>query len=317
MNESMRREKVHFRSGDAHCVAWHYRGDNRACVVMAGGLAVTKEPGTDRFAERFNQAGFSVLAFDHRHLGESGGEPRQVARIGEQHADWQSAIDHARTLPEVDPAKIAIWGFSLAGGHVFPVAARNPALGAAIAQTPFVDGRAAARHAMPHTTPLAMLRLTARGILDAIGALFGRDPLLVPLAGEPGTVAMISSPDGLNADRALNPGGKYPDWQQAVAARSALTLGSYRPGRYASMVKCPLLVLVSQKDGAAPPEAAVRAGERAPRGEVVRRPGGHYEPFMDGHAEAVDIQLSFLRRHLLERPPTESAPMAPASAASH
>ena len=56
------REKVRFVSGDADCVAWHYPGTNGACVIMTGGFAVTKEPGTDRFARRFHEAGFSVLA---------------------------------------------------------------------------------------------------------------------------------------------------------------------------------------------------------------------------------------------------------------
>ena len=49
---------------------------------MAGGLAVTKEPATDPFAARFNEAGLTVLAFDFRRLGESGGDPRQIVRIG-------------------------------------------------------------------------------------------------------------------------------------------------------------------------------------------------------------------------------------------
>jgi uncharacterized protein len=31
-------------------------------------------------------------------------------------------------------------------------------------------------------------------------------------------------------------------------------------------------------------------------------PAGHCEPFLGGHEDAVDIQLSFLRRHLLQRP---------------
>jgi hypothetical protein len=30
-------------------------------------------------------------------------------------------------------------------------------------------------------------------------------------------------------------------------------------------------------------------------------PGGHYEPFLDGHEKAVEAELSFLRRHLLDR----------------
>jgi predicted alpha/beta hydrolase len=73
MQASDEREKVHLRSGKTTCAAWHYPGTNGAYVIMAGGLAVTKEPGTDRFATRFHEAGFTVLAFDYRHLGESGG----------------------------------------------------------------------------------------------------------------------------------------------------------------------------------------------------------------------------------------------------
>jgi uncharacterized protein len=293
------RHKVHFPSSDTTCAAWHYPGTNGACVIMAGGLAVTKEPGTDRFAERFHEAGFTVLAFDYRHLGESGGQPRQIARIGEQHADLQAAIDFARTLPGVDASRLALWGFSASGGHVFPVASRNPDLAAAIAQAPLADGPAAAPNAMRHQTPIASLRFTGRAVLDAVGGLVGRDPLLVPLAGEPGTITSLTTPDSLNGAEALNPDNRYPQWQQEVAARSALRAGFYRPGRFASRVGCPLLVLAYDQDGAALPGPAVRAAQRAPRGELVRLPGGHYEAFMGGHDEAVAIELSFLRRHLL------------------
>ncbi|HEU4946115.1 MAG TPA: alpha/beta hydrolase [Kribbella sp.] len=297
------REKVRFVSGETECAAWHYRGDNGACVIMAAGGAVTKEPGTDLYARRFHDAGFTVLALDYRRLGESGGQPRQLVRIGEQLADWQAAIAFAATLPGVDPTRIAIWGFSLSGGHVFRVAARNPQLAAAIAQTPLADGQAAARTMTRHQKPLAMLRLTGRGVLDAIGGLFGRQPLLVPLAGEPGTVALLTTPDGIDGDRALNPDNRYPEWQQSVAARSALRLGFYRPGRHASRVRCPLLVLVCDQDQSVLAAPGVDAANRAPRGELVRLAGGHYEPFLGGHEQAVDAELHFLRRHLLDRSP--------------
>jgi pimeloyl-ACP methyl ester carboxylesterase len=293
------RQKVHFRSGDTTCAAWHYPGTNGGCVIMAGGTAVTKEPGTDRFAERFHDAGFTVLAFDFRHFGESGGEPRQVVRIGEQLDDWDAAIAFARTLPEVDPARVALWGFSLAGGHVFRVASRDPRLAAVIAQTPLADARAAAPNAIRHATARTFLRLTGRGVLDALGGLLGREPRLVPLAGPPGTVASLSTPDALDGDRALNPGNRYPQWWQQVAARSVLAIGFYRPGRAAARVRCPLLVVVCDDDQSALAAPAVRAAGRAPRGEVAHLAGGHYEPFLDGHEEAVATELSFLRRHLL------------------
>jgi fermentation-respiration switch protein FrsA (DUF1100 family) len=297
---SVEREKVRFDSGDTECAAWHYPGTNGACVVMAGGFAVTKEPGTDLFAKRFHDAGFAVLAFDYRRLGDSGGQPRQVLPIRDQLADWQAAIAFAPTLPGVDPTRLAVWAFSASGGHVFRVAAGNPQLAAAIAQTPNADGLAGLRNAARYQKPLALLRLTGRGVLDALGGFVGRRPRLVPLVGEPGTVAVLTTPDALDGDRALNPDNRYPDWQQAVAARSALRLGFYRPGRDASRVRCPLLVVVCDQDRTALAEPAIRAAQHAPRGELVRLPGGHYEPFLGGHEQAVEAELSFLRGHLLD-----------------
>jgi pimeloyl-ACP methyl ester carboxylesterase len=304
----MEREKIRFASGDSECAAWHYPGTNGGCVVMTGGFAVTKEPGTDRFAQRFQDAGFTVLAFDHRHLGESGGQPRQVQRTGEQLADWRAAIGRARELPDVSPARIAVWSFSSGGGQVFQVAAENRELAAAIAQTPNADGQAAARNAARYQQPLALARFTGRGIADALGALAGRPPRLVPLTGEPGTVALLTTPDARGGSQALDPDGRYCGWRQEIAARSALRLGFYRPGRYAARVRCPLLVLVAEQDQSALAAPAVRAAGRAPHGELVRLPGGHYAPFLDSHEPAVAAELSFLRRHLLGQQPAAAAP---------
>lgn len=311
MKANVEREKVHFSSAGTTCAAWHYPGTNGACVVMAGGLAVTKEPGTDRLAGRLHDAGFTVLAFDYRRFGESDGRPRQVVRVGDQRADWQAAIEFARTLRAVDPGKIAIWGFSLSGGHVFRVAARNPQLAAAIAHSPLADGPAALPNAMRHQTPSASLRFTARAILDAVRLRLGRDPLLVPLAGERGTVTSFTTPDSLNGPGALNPGNEYPEWQQAVAASSALRPAFYRPGRYASRIRIPFLVVASDDDGVAPPGPAIRAAKRAPRGELGRLPGGHYAAYLDGHEQAVQMLQSFLRRHLLDDPRRRQAEPEP------
>jgi uncharacterized protein len=314
MQNSIQREKVRLASGGSEMAAWHYPGTNGACVIMAGGSAVTKEPGTDLFAQRFHDARFSVLAFDYRHLGESGGQPRQVVRVREQLADWHAAIGFAAGLPGVDPAQLVAWGFSLSGGHVLPVAASHPELAAVIAQTPLADGPAAGRRAVRHT-PRSLLRLTGRAALDGLGALAGRPPLVVPLAGPPGSLAAVTTPDGLDGDRALNPGHRYPGWPQVIAARSALRAGFYRPGRYASRVRVPLLVLVCDSDQTALATPAIRAAQRAPRGELIRLPGGHYAPFLDGHEQAVLAELSFLRRHLLEHAQADrpgAVPMATA-----
>jgi pimeloyl-ACP methyl ester carboxylesterase len=81
-----------------------------------------------------------------------------------------------------------------------------------------------------------MLRFSGRAALDAIGGMVGRPPRLVPLVGTPGTVAVVTTPDAQDADRALNPDGRYLEWQQRVAARSALRMAWYSPGRAARRV---------------------------------------------------------------------------------
>jgi pimeloyl-ACP methyl ester carboxylesterase len=302
------RHDTRFPSGTTTCAAWHYPGTNGACVVMAGGFGVTKEPGTDRFAAHFHDAGFTVLAFDYRRLGASGGEPRQVQAIPDQLADWQAAIAHAATLPGVDPARIAAWGFSVSGGHVLRVAARTPTLAAAIAQTPNADGPAATRNAARYQHPRALLRVTALAALDAAAGLLGRPPRLLPLVGAPGTTAMLTTPDARQTGEALNPANRYPDWQQSIAARSVLPLGFYRPGRDAPRIGCPLLVVVCDDDRTALAAPGITAARRAPRGELLRLPGGHYEPFLGGHQRTADAELEFLNRHLLGGdPPTYRA----------
>jgi pimeloyl-ACP methyl ester carboxylesterase len=152
---------------------------------------------------------------------------------------------------------------------------------------------------MRSTTVLAILGLHVAALRDVLNGAFGREPVLVPLTGPRGSVASITTPDARNGPEALNPDGAYR-WQQEVAARSAIRVAYYRPGRVAKKIKLPLLVLAYDDDGVTPPGPAVRAGQQASRGEVVRLPGGHYEAFMDGYECALDVLLSFLRRHLVE-----------------
>jgi pimeloyl-ACP methyl ester carboxylesterase len=293
------RQNVRFPSGDTTCAAWHYPGDNGACLVMAGGLGVTKEPATDRLAPRFQAAGFSVLAIDFRGFGESGGTPRQVARAGDQRADLRAAIAFARTFAEVDPDRVALWGFSSSGGHVFPVAAGDPSLAAAIARVPLADGPAALPNGLRSMTPLAALRLNARAGLDLVRRGLGGGPVLIPLAGPRGAVAALTTPDGAKGPQALDPEGVYGDWRQEVAAGSALAMTLHRPGRAAPRVSCPLLVLAYDQDRSVLAAPAARAARRAPRGELVQLPGDHYTSMTDGLDQAVELELDFLRRHVV------------------
>ena len=206
-------------------------------------------------------------------------------------------LGYARTLPGGDADRIAVWGSSLSGGHLFKVAARDD-LAAAIAQSPLAHGLASMPNALRHETIGVILRFPFLGLWDVLRGSFGRKPLVVPLAGPRGTVAMLTTPDAQDGDRALNPGNAYPQWQQAIAARSVRGLGGYRPGRAAAKVLCPLLVVVAEDDQSAPAIHAVRAAGQARRAEVDRVPGSHYAPFLSEHERTVEAESDFLDRHL-------------------
>ncbi len=154
-------------------------------------------------------------------------------------------------------------------------------------------------NAMRHQAPLAAVRTIGRGVLDWIGGILGREPRLIPLAGPRGSVAMLTTPDAIDGARALDPEGRHVGWLQEIAARSALRIGFYRPGRFARRVRCPLLVIVHERDRSALPGPATSAARRAPRGEVVRLLGGHYGGYLEAHNRAVETELGFLTRHLL------------------
>jgi pimeloyl-ACP methyl ester carboxylesterase len=295
------REAITFRSGSDDCAAWRYQGSNGACVVMAGGAGVTKEPATDRFAARFHAAGYSVLAFDYRHVGASGGMPRQVVRISEQLADWEAALDCAAALPGVDAGKVAGWGFSLAAGHLLRLAARPSGqrrLAAVVAQAPLADGAVSSPRALGHETLGVLARFPLIALRDVARGLAGREPLVVPLAGPRGAVAMLTTPDACDGDRALNPGNAYPDWQQTIAARSVVPIAMYRPGRTAGRISCPLLAVISTRDQSVLAAPGLKAARRAPAGEILEVDGAHYAAFLDQHETVVAAELDFLHRHL-------------------
>lgn len=284
------RRATRFASGDAECAAWHYGpGTSTACVVMAHGLGAIKEVGLDRFARRLSATGHDVVAFDYRGFGESTGGPRQVVDIAAQQEDWRAAIAFARRLSGVE--RIVLWGTSYAGGHVLALGAELDGLAGVIAQAPMADGRAAIRGVGPRQ----LLRLVAHGLIDEARGRLGLPPHTIAITGEPGELALLTTPDAAAGVAILNPDG-HP-WPNEVGARIALRAGSYRPGRHAERIACPLLVVVCDDDVITPPGPATDAARRAPRGELLRVPGGHYAVYQGaGFDHSITAQIAFLER---------------------
>ncbi|MCP2295729.1 Alpha/beta hydrolase family protein [Nocardia amikacinitolerans] len=207
---TIQRRDVEFLSDGVPCAAWLYTtpgaAEPRPMVIMGHGLGAVREMRLEAFAERFAAHGWSVLVFDYRHLGASGGQPRQLLDIGRQLTDWRSAVAFARTLPEVDVERIALWGTSFGGGHVLQVGSRDPHLAAIVAQCPFTDGPASLISRL-RTGPLSAVALMAAGILDTACSWLGIRPILMPMAGTSWLPAFVASRDAIAGASALLPRG--------------------------------------------------------------------------------------------------------------
>jgi pimeloyl-ACP methyl ester carboxylesterase len=297
-------DTVTFTSGGVDLDGWHFTGagsaydgpQGRPGVVMAHGLGGTKDSGLEPFASGLAEAGLDVLAFDYRGFGASGGTPRQRASMAGQVDDYRAAMAAAARLPGVDPARLVLWGVSLAGGHVLAAAAGRDDVAAVVSLTPLVDGRAAARLALKHHPAGAMLRSSGAGIRSRISTLRGGAPVMMPIVARPGEVGALALEGHYVAYLSL----AGPTWRNEIDASVGLELGGHRPAKHAKALRCPLLVQITDFDRSAPPHASAKAAE-AGRAEVRHYPCDHFDvwPGSDWFDPVLSHQLHFLRRHLV------------------
>ncbi len=285
----MDRKDVVFPSDADSCAAWSYPVAGQEAevpiVVMAHGLSGTRRDRLGAFAEHFAAAGFAALVFDHRGFGDSGGEP-DLFDPARQLEDWRSAIAFARSLPEIDPARVATFGSSMGGGNALAAAARDPDIAAAISQVPFLDIVRQAHRSSPLVTA-RMLAAAARGAH-------------LPAVGQPDEPALINAPGGEEGWRRVVAIGEDSRWRNRVSSRWLLG-APYRPAKHAAKLHCPWLVCVGEADRVAKPGPAIAAAKRAPKGELRTYPGVDHFDIYDGpaHEALIADQIDFLRRWLL------------------
>lgn len=285
---------VQFRSGGLRCSADFYRPVGAGpfpVIVMAHGLGGTRNMRLSAFAEHFAAAGYACLVFDYRHFGDSEGEPRQLLDINRQLNDWKAAVSYARSLGDVKPNEVILWGTSFSGGHVLATAANDSRVAAVISQCPFTDGLASGLA----TETMVSLRLTALAIVDRIGSLFGAKPILVPLAGRQGETAFMTSPDTWDGYFKLIPPGT--EVRNEATARFALDIIRYYPGRKTPRIQAPVLFCVCDTDSVAPAKQTLRHARRTPCHEIKHYAEGHFDIYVgDAFERVVRDQLDFLKR---------------------
>ncbi|MBU57725.1 MAG: alpha/beta hydrolase [Alcanivorax sp.] len=285
---------IQFESGGSVCRGDLYVPDTagrRPVIIMAHGLGGTRNMRLPAFAERFVAQGYACLLFDYRHFGDSDGEPRQILDIKKQLQDWKAAIKYIRGLEQADPDRVILWGTSFSGGHVLATAAEDSRIAAVISQCPFTDGLASTLA----TEPLVSAKLTARALRDRTGALMGASPVMAAVAGRPGEIAFMTAPDAWDGYMNLAPEGVKV--RNEVAARFALDIVRYYPGRKTTAIQAPVLYCVCDNDTVAPAKQTLRHARRTPRHEIRHYEAGHFEIYLgEAFERVVADQIAFLRK---------------------
>ncbi|MDD7939092.1 alpha/beta fold hydrolase [Actinomycetospora lutea] len=300
-------QPLSFASEGVACRGRLYRPTGTAlapCVVMAHGFSGTMDWILPAFAERFVAGGLAVLTFDYRHFGESEGVPRQLVDSARQRADLRRAVELARSLPEVDAERIALWGSSLGGSHVVELAATDDRLAAVVANVPALDvwrGGGDLREEMAQRglrfreVASATVQLVGAAVVDEVRGFLGRSPRYVAVYGAMNK-AMFSDPALAGLFRELE--ANSTSWENRVAPRFLLHAPRYRSGTM-ERIRAPLLVTLARDDTEISWRFVADRAVRAPRAEIKIFPVGHFDVYHGGtFDEVADEHLAFLQRHL-------------------
>jgi pimeloyl-ACP methyl ester carboxylesterase len=287
-----------FRVGENKCAATLHRpeGDGPFPVIlMVHGWGGVQDALTLPFYGPFNRAGFAVMTFDYSGWAKSEGSPRNIISPWRREREVEAALEHLRSLPDVDPNHIVLWGTSFGGGHVVRTAAKHPELLGAITQVPMLDGMAAVK-AVP---PLRMLRFGLYALADLVRGR--RNPVYVPVVAPQGEWASMDRDGAAEAMQKalqvlLEAGGpEAAVYDNRVAARSLLTMGPYRPFKSLKQVKIPLLIIGATRDTVAPfVEDRIRALGN-PNITIETIDANHFDPYFEpALSNNLGHQIAFL-----------------------
>ncbi|MGM0448050.1 MAG: alpha/beta hydrolase [Methanobacteriota archaeon] len=259
--------------------------DGPPVVVMAPGLGAERTFGYPAVAERFADAGYAALLFDHPEFGESDGDS-QAVDLSRQRAAYEGAIDRANRVDDVGD-DLVLWGASLSAAHVLTLAAERRDVDAVVGLVPMLDGRAIALRRGGRY----LLRSGAAGLRDLLGHRIGRGRT-VPIVGGTEECAAITEPG--TQRKYIDLVDRESAWRNETPARSLLGLVRYRPVTRLDEIDAPTLLLAGTDDVIVDAESVAAVGERLSRGTVVTMPADHFSVLGADFEGAVGHQLSFL-----------------------
>ena len=271
------------------------------CIVMAHGTSATIRMVADDYARTFHEAGMSVLLYDHRNIGDSGGEPRQEINPWVQARGYRDAVDFLRARSDIDGKRIALWGDSYSAGQVLVAGALIDGLAAVVAQTPTCGAELPAIESSRSNFEALKEIFETGDVRGTVETTIG--PLPVVSCDQRGTPSLLKP---IQAFRwFIEYGGRHNSgWENRVTRVVPRTSVPFSPFLSAPFLTVPTLMIVGRNDEMAHCNPLVQraAFDRiAASKEFHEIDGGHFGLLAKPSAlfdEASDRQAKFLREAL-------------------
>ena len=308
MNGHAARSDIEFDADGTTLRGWLYTPTRDSgpfpTVVMAHGFTAHKEMGLDDYAEEFAGSGLASIVYDNRNFGASDGQPRHEVDPVAQMRDYRHALTYAESRPELDPARLGIWGTSYTGGLVLIAAALDRRVKCVVSQVPMISGHESMVQLMPLAERADFYRMldderqsVAKGNSPNCVSVCSDDPTKPPTAPGRRTHHYFTSMART----------KHVDWQNRVTIRSIELRLEYEAMPYLARISpTPLLMIVATDDEITPTDIALRAFGRArePKNLLLMK-GDHYHPYLDGFDRSSAAARDWFTVHLGAGPSPE------------
>lgn len=233
-------------------------------------------------------AGYAVLRYDKRGVGESNGSAKDATLL-DYAADAEAAFDYLRNRPDIDAARIGLLGHS-EGGMIAPmIAARRPDVAwLVLLAPPTVPGRAISQYQNAQgALDRGATENDARAAADEAGRLF--DILLADLPTDQRDQQLRSALRRIGEQRRL-PEAFVEGQRQSLSSSWFRHILSYDPAPTLRNVRRPALVLFGALDHQIAPalnEGPARAALKDNPAAVVRVLPGLNHLFLNTRSGAV------------------------------
>jgi len=281
-------------AGDLFLPADVKPGDRRAGIVLCHGYTGVRSIYLPDNARVLAEAGYVVMSFDYKGWGDSEGPKSRLAPYSRV-ADVQAALTFLGAQPEVDAARLGIYGTSYGGATVVFVAAVDLHVKCVVSVVGVGNGarwmRSVRRPDEYHDLLTRAAADRDKRVLTGVSDLTDRNEILLPdrQSAELGAAARRDNPAAVTqlplefVDDTL---GFNPEWiVDRIAPR-------------------PVLFITTDDDRLVPPQESeamfARAGE--PKKLVVLKGFGHYEVYGgEAFRQVMDETVAWYGTHLPAR----------------